>query len=116
MTTFGSPRVGNSAFAQSFNSQGLAQSYRVVKSVDPATFVPLERSGFKHVDKEIYIQVAANQDLPPVDCDVQVDSGMYGSCSKRETAMSVAGRPTQLYKTHMDYLNVKFGTENCLFD
>lgn len=47
--SFGSPRVGNSAFRQSFNRR-VSNSYRVVNGMDIVPAVPRPWQGYRHVD------------------------------------------------------------------
>lgn len=53
--TFGSPRVGDRKFATRFNTEFEGKSFRVVKTCDVITRIPTRLSGYKHVDKLIYI-------------------------------------------------------------
>mmetsp|Transcript_18679 Transcript_18679/g.53984 ORF Transcript_18679/g.53984 Transcript_18679/m.53984 type:complete len:326 (-) Transcript_18679:332-1309(-) len=52
--TFGSPRVGNAAFASAFNSRfSRLPVFRVTRSDDPTVYVPF-RGRFHHVGREVY--------------------------------------------------------------
>lgn len=48
--TFGSPRVGNSEFAASYNRR-VPNTTRVVNDKDLVQFLPLETFGYKHIGK-----------------------------------------------------------------
>jgi len=54
MYNFGSPRVGNSAFAELFDKQ-VPDGFRVVVDGDPVPGVPFSSAGFKHVGTEVLI-------------------------------------------------------------
>jgi len=49
-----SPRVGNEAFAKSYNAR-VPETYRFIYKNDIVTRVPMEIMGYKHVGKEILI-------------------------------------------------------------
>lgn len=53
--TFGSPKVGDSAFAEAYQAivGHSAKTYRVVNDLDPVPLVPLEAQGFIHVQEPI---------------------------------------------------------------
>jgi predicted lipase len=55
--TFGSPRVGNAAFAAAFDqligNGVLAQSYRVTHQADIVPHLPLAIMGFQHVSRSL---------------------------------------------------------------
>lgn len=54
--TFGSPRVGDSAFVNALNASlaGEARVFRVTHSKDPVPHLPFEIMGFKHLSREVY--------------------------------------------------------------
>jgi triacylglycerol lipase len=65
--TFGSPRVGDAAFAQEFNELGLT-SWRIVNKQDLVPHIPFDILGYKHVDA---LQLFDSRDLvrwSPVCC------------------------------------------------
>jgi predicted lipase len=53
--TFGSPRVGNPAFARQYNDDLSWQTYRVVNARDPVPKVPWLFSTYRHVDTLAYL-------------------------------------------------------------
>jgi len=53
--TFGSPRVGDSAFASAFQAELGGHTYRVVNNEDLVTRVPTRVQGYEHVGELIYI-------------------------------------------------------------
>jgi len=56
LVTFGSPRVGNKAFADYINRVvGVNKIYRVAYQLDPITFVPLLMMGYYHVGDKKYV-------------------------------------------------------------
>jgi hypothetical protein len=52
--TLGSPRVGNSEFAKSFQNAFKDKSWRLVHALDLVPHVPSEIVGFQHVPREIW--------------------------------------------------------------
>jgi len=53
--TFGSPRVGDAAFANAFEEAfGSAEPWRVTHASDPVVHLPFEFMGFTHVSTEIF--------------------------------------------------------------
>jgi pimeloyl-ACP methyl ester carboxylesterase len=59
--TFGSPRVGNRAFAQSLTH---ARIYRVVDAIDVVTMLPPGFVGFCHVGQKIHLKAPARRHSP----------------------------------------------------
>jgi hypothetical protein len=57
--TFGTPRVGNRAWATFFNSQ-VSNFTRMNNKRDPIPTFPLNCWGFKHPSKEIHIEANGN--------------------------------------------------------
>lgn len=56
---FGSPRVGNHAFAEWFASTA-SLTYRMVHGKDPVVHVPFQQMGFHHVHYEVRVCVTIN--------------------------------------------------------
>jgi len=52
--TYGSPRVGDRVFAQNFNNQFKAQSFRFVNHIDIVTRLPPRQAGYSHVGTFLY--------------------------------------------------------------
>jgi predicted lipase len=98
---FGSPRVGNTAFAKSFN--GYASSfthYRITHYYDIVPHVPEEFLGYEHVSDEIWYNEENSDFIICNDATIEDDS-CSNSCS-----------PTHCTSTsdHLDYLNVTMGS------
>lgn len=53
--TYGSPRVGNDAFAMAFNRHARALTHRFVNHQDAVARLPLRRLGYRHVGEMWYI-------------------------------------------------------------
>ena len=56
--TYGSPRVGDEAFAREFEASFTGRAFRVVNNEDLVTRIPPRESGYKHVNAIIYIDEA----------------------------------------------------------
>jgi len=55
--TFGAPRVGNSAFARSYNNNILSErTARIVNAHDPVPHVPWVLGTYRHVDTQVYLR------------------------------------------------------------
>lgn len=57
LITFGSPRVGNKAFAKSFNSIPFQRLYRVTNTNDIVPHLPPMNTGYMHVMKEYWMSL-----------------------------------------------------------
>jgi triacylglycerol lipase len=53
--TFGSPRVGNGAFARQYNDDLADVTFRVVNARDPVPHVPWMLGTYRHVDTQVYL-------------------------------------------------------------
>lgn len=53
--TFGSPRVGNAAFAGQYSQALGIRTWRVVNAGDPVTHVPWLLGTYRHVDRLVYL-------------------------------------------------------------
>lgn len=114
LITFGSPRVGNIHFVKAFNALKLKASYRVFKTNDPVCYIPTERIGYFHVDREVFIEAKAGlKDKPPVFCDEQIFNLVEGSCFNRESFLENALNYRQVYPIHLNYLGNRLGPVQC---
>jgi Lipase (class 3) len=114
--TFGSPRIGNIAFARAYNAMGWKNAYRVVKGNDPTPFWPpkLYPWNYRDVGQEVYIEgPVGHPDSEPHFCNLQQFSRKDGSCTMRETFMETHDNPMQFGNIHLHYLNLTLGTVNC---
>lgn len=113
IVTFGAPKVGNTVFKYQFDKMGWKQSYRVVKSNDPASYMPINED-YAHVNTEVYIHGKYGYpDMPPVFCDQQKPSEIKGACDNRESFLEVTANPTRFRDIHLSYLGLTLGTIQC---
>lgn len=105
LITFGSPRVGNTAFVKSFNTYPLVYS-RVTHYNDIVPHVPEELLGFLHVSNEIWYN-EDNSEFSVCDDYNTEDDMCSNSCS-----------PTHCTSTsdHLYYLNVTMGEDGCMLE
>lgn len=99
--TFGSPRVGNSAFSSSFNNYSKRIThYRVTHYHDIVPHVPEEFLGYLHVSNEIWYN-ENNSDFIVCNDATEEDDNCSNSCA-----------PTHCTSTsdHLNYLNVTMGS------
>ncbi len=104
MYNFGTPRVGNAAFARTFNSLfGNRGFYRLVHFKDPVPQVPLVGWDFEHMPQEIYCQA---QESSCKTCSGS--SGEDKTCSYKTTLPNLfdAGY-------HMQYGKFDYGAAKC---
>ncbi|KAF2099514.1 alpha/beta-hydrolase [Rhizodiscina lignyota] len=98
--TYGSPRVGNPAFANFVTAQA-GGNYRVTHTNDPVPHLPLSAMGFQHVGPEYYINTG---NLLPVSAsNVQMLQGVN----------NILGNTAQIFTdiaSHLWYFN---GICNC---
>jgi len=92
--TFGSPRVGDAAFANAYDGMiPEGRRYRVVNNDDIVPHVPFEDLGFQHVAQEVWLH-----DGTVTVCD---DSGEDPSCSD-----SLALWDTLSISDHLNYFGI----------
>lgn len=103
VTTFGSPRVGNSDFYSAFTSLvSAAEATRVTHYRDIVPHMPQEFMGYHHVYNEVYF----NEDSSEYTiCD---GSGEDDDCSN-----SCGPVHCTSVSDHLDYMNVGLGADNC---
>jgi|TARA_B110000967_G_scaffold113721_1_gene116344 hypothetical protein len=106
LITFGSPRVGNQEFVQSFNQYYSNVYYRITHYYDMVPHVPEEFMGYLHVSNEIWYN-EDNSDFTICDDYTTEDDKCSNSCS-----------PVHCTSTsdHLYYLNVTMGSDsrNCI--
>jgi len=103
VVNFGSPRVGNTAFAKSFNGYSSSFThYRITHYYDIVPHVPEEFLGYEHVSDEIWYN-EENSDFYICNDATEEDDSCSNSCS-----------PTHCTSTsdHLDYLNVTMGSSS----
>ena len=66
MINFGSPRVGNKKFQETFDKMFKGQSFRVTHGNDPVPKVP--PYGYKHVGQEVWYSRFSKYDRPDAIC------------------------------------------------
>ena len=98
---FGSPRVGNKNFANSFNN---ITAFRITHYYDMVPHVPEEFLGFQHIQREIWYNK---------------DNTNYDICNDKEKEDSTCSNscaPLHCTSTsdHLNYLNVSMGSEVCI--
>ena len=98
LTTFGSPRMGNSEFAKWFDLANIP-STRVTHYYDMVPHVPQELLGYQHVSQEIWYN---EPNTNYIICDGDEDKSCSNSCA-----------PIHCTSTddHMTYLNVQMGKD-----
>ena len=101
--TFGSPRIGNPAFVDSFNKYATTFThYRLTHHYDIVPHVPEEILGYLHISNEIWYD-EDNNDFKICNDKTSEDDSCSNSCS-----------PTHCTSTsdHLNYLNVTMGSQN----
>jgi len=104
--TFGSPRVGNSDFVQSFNEHYSNVYYRITHYYDMVPHVPEEFMGYLHVSNEIWYD--ENNTIFTICDDYNTeDNKCSNSCSPIHCTSTT---------DHLYYLNVTMGSDssNCI--
>jgi hypothetical protein len=104
VTTFGSPRVGNSEFYDAFGAAvSSALSTRVTHYRDMVPHLPQTLLGYHHVHNEVYF----NEDSSSYTiCD---GSGEDGDCSDSCSPIHCTS-----VDDHLLYMNVPLGSDNCV--
>lgn len=64
--TFGSPRVGNRAWARTYNRLLAERTYRIVNAGDPVPHVPWVFGTYRHVETLIYLNNTGGVDTSPI--------------------------------------------------
>jgi len=103
LVNFGSPRVGNQAFVDSFNKYARSFThYRITHYYDIVPHVPEEFLGYLHISNEIWYN-EKNSDFTICNDAIGEDNSCSNSCS-----------PTHCTSTsdHLYYLNVTMGSSS----
>jgi predicted lipase len=103
--TFGSPRVGNSAFMTAHDEyidQSVIPSWRVTHYYDMVPHLPEEMFGYNHVNTEVWYNEASTSYSI---CD---ESGEDPTCSN-----SCSPIHCDSISDHLDYLNTPLGSTAC---
>jgi hypothetical protein len=105
VVTFGSPRVGNSAFSEAHDEyidQDSIPSWRVTHYYDIVPHIPEEILGYHHVNTEVWYNE------PSTSYSICDQSGEDPTCS------NTCG-PTHCTSVddHLDYLNTPLGADSC---
>ena len=101
LVNFGSPRVGNPAFAKRFNTYNI-RNYRVTHYYDIVPHVPEEILGYRHVANEIWYNEENSRYTICND-----ENGEDNSCSNSCSPIHCTSTSDHLY-----YLNVTMGNDN----
>lgn len=99
---FGSPRVGNKEFVESFNSYNIT-SYRVTHYYDMVPHLPEEFLGYLHVANEIWYNEQNNEYKICDDNDNKEDNSCSNSCGPLHCTST---------NDHLNYLNVTMGNDD----
>lgn len=105
LITFGSPRVGNSKFVESFNEQYENVYYRITHYYDMVPHVPEEFMGYLHVSNEVWYNEGNTDFIICDDYNIE-DNRCSNSCSPIHCTST---------SDHLYYLNVSMGSDinNC---
>lgn len=96
LITFGSPRIGNSAFVNAINSLPIEYSYRIVHNDDVVPHLPPIEFNYSHVNTEIWYNEDNSEYIicfNPIKC--------YSSCGVNKCLNT---------DDHLNYLNVSMGS------
>lgn len=99
---FGSPRVGNKDFVNSFNSYNI-NSYRITHYYDVVPHVPEEFIGYLHISNEIWYNELNNNYIICNDYNDVEDKYCSNSCSPLHCTS---------INDHLNYFNISMGTCN----
>ena len=100
---FGSPRVGNVYFVDSYHSYDIP-SYRVTHYYDIVPHVPEEFLGYSHISNEIWYNEANTEYRICDDTNHEEDNTCSNSCSPLHCTST---------SDHLNYLNVQMGNDYC---
>jgi hypothetical protein len=105
LITFGSPRVGNSKFVESFNEQYENVYYRITHYYDMVPHVPEEFMGYLHISNEVWYNEGNTDFIICDDYNIE-DNRCSNSCSPIHCTST---------SDHLYYLNVSMGSDinNC---
>jgi len=103
--TFGSPRVGNKYFVESFNHYNIS-SYRITHYHDVVPHLPEEFIGYLHVPNEIWYNEDNSYYNKCYDYNIQEDNKCSNTCSPLQCTS---------IQDHLYYLNVSLGNDQECF-
>ena len=101
---FGSPRVGNDNFVESYNSYNI-NNYRVTHDYDMVPHLPEEFLGYQHIANEIWYNEDNSEYKICDDLNNKEDDNCSNSCSPLHCTST---------SDHLYYLNVTMGNDDCL--
>ena len=106
--TFGSPRVGNAAFAEALRNSTLDHT-RMTHDRDVVPTVPFEHLGFHHTAREVW-QRTVRVGRSPMTLSVEVICDEYGEDPNCQN--SICGYPGSCASVadHLEYLGVSLGS------
>ena len=106
--TFGSPRVGNAAFAEAMRNSTLDHK-RMTHDRDVVPTVPFEHLGFHHTAREVW-QRTVRVGRSPMTLSVEVICDEYGEDPNCQN--SICGYPGSCTSVadHLEYLGVSLGS------
>merc|ERR1712146_175039 len=97
MGTFGSPRMGNAAFANYYADSAPFPHHRVTHGRDPIVHTPSTSAGFNHVGREVFFNKA---------------SSSYKVCARGEDpACSVSVTMATGVDDHVSYMGENFAAK-----
>ena len=103
LITFGSPRVGNAAFAADFAASNVGVSYRITHAYDMVPHVPQMILHYNHISHEVWYN-EENSAYRECDDMYEEDPECSNSCAPLQcTSVS----------DHLYYLNVTMGSDGC---
>lgn len=102
LVNLGSPRVGNKAFAESFNKYAVSITYyRITHYFDIVPHVPEEFLDYLHISNEIWYN-EINDNYKICDDEYSEDNTCSNSCSPMHCTST---------SDHLNYLNVSMGSQ-----
>ena len=103
LLNFGSPRVGNREFAESFQTYN-TPSYRITHYYDIVPHLPEEIFGYLHISNEIWYDEQNNEYKECYDKNNEEDNTCSNSCAPIHCTST---------SDHLYYLNVSMGNDYC---
>ena len=105
LITFGSPKIGNSAFVTEFQQLGLASSFRVTKESDVISYIPLSILGYHHIGREVIIHQDKAYLCPKETC---ISTGVASLLQQLQQHYK------EISDIHLHYLGQPYGAEACV--
>ena len=94
---YGSPRVGNPAFAEFVNAQPGGRAYRVTHYDDPVPRLPGHLLGYAHIDTEFWLAAGDGRRTDYAPQDVLVCQGTYNKNCNSGTKVTSIDVDAHLY-------------------